>query len=81
MKDKKKENEEEEYEDIESILSILEPPIIFDSAAELALMFENNRTLIHIDFSYNDFKEADCKKLAGGLKWNHNILGAHFVGN
>ena len=55
LKDKKKENEDEEYEDIDNMLSIIEPPVFFDSAAELAQMFETNRSLIHVDFSFNDF--------------------------
>jgi len=63
------------------MLSIIEPPVFFDSAAELAQMFETNRSLIHVDFSFNDFWEKDCKVIAGGLKRNHHILGAHFTGN
>jgi len=63
------------------MLDILKIPIMFDSAQEFSTLFEVNDTLIHVDFSYNNFKTEDCIKLAGGLKRNNKILGAHFTGN
>jgi hypothetical protein len=63
------------------MLEILEVPLQFDSASEFAQVFVMNKTLIHVDFSFNHFKEADCKVLAIGLKQNNLILGAHFTGN
>jgi hypothetical protein len=44
-------------------------------------MFQKNKSLIHIDFSYNSFKAGDCKTMADGLLRNNTILGIHMQGN
>lgn len=44
-------------------------------------MFKENKTLIHIDLSHNNFMEQDCKVIEDGLKENHTIYGIHMVGN
>ena len=44
-------------------------------------MFKENKTLIHVDLSHNNFKTYDCKVIEDGLKENHTIYGIHMVGN
>ena len=34
-----------------------------------------------MDLSFNNFKMPDIQQIGEGLKRNHNILGAHFMGN
>lgn len=48
---------------------------------EWADCFKENKTLIHVDLSHNNFKKTDCKVIAEGLKENHTILGLHMIGN
>jgi hypothetical protein len=43
--------------------------------------FAKNRSLLHLDLSYNLIKEDDCRIMAEGLMKNHHILGLHFQGN
>jgi hypothetical protein len=40
-----------------------------------------NKTLVHLDFSFNQFKINDVQVLGEGLKQNHSILGIHLMGN
>ena len=40
-----------------------------------------NTTLVHVDFSFNNFKEHDIRIIGEGLKENHSILGIHLMGN
>ena len=49
-----------DFDDIESLIQILEPPIQHDVAATFAEMFKTNRSLIHVDLSYNSLKTRDC---------------------
>jgi hypothetical protein len=48
---------------------------------ELANMFKENKTLIHLDLSHNNLKKSDCEVIDEGLKENHTLLGIHMVGN
>ena len=43
--------------------------------------FRQNKTLIHVDFSLNFFKEEESAIIADGLTANKNIYGIHFRGN
>lgn len=40
-----------------------------------------NQTLIHLDFSNNDFAAPEVEIIAEGLKENHSIMGIHMIGN
>lgn len=44
-------------------------------------MFRENKSLIHLDISHNNFKRGDCDLIEEGLKDNHTLLGLHMVGN
>lgn len=44
-------------------------------------MFKENKTLVHMDLSHNNFKKSDCEIIDQGLKENHTLLGIHMVGN
>jgi tRNA A-37 threonylcarbamoyl transferase component Bud32 len=48
---------------------------------DFANMFKENKTLIHVDLSHNNFKKADCMIIDEGLKENHTIFGIHMLGN
>lgn len=45
------------------------------------LCFATNQTLLHVDFSNNDFAAPEIEVIAEGLKENHTILGIHMIGN
>ena len=51
------------------------------SAPEIATAFSTNKTLKHIDLSYNRFSTKECEEIAEGLKSNHHLLGIHLEGN
>eukprot|EP00347_Sterkiella_histriomuscorum_P006493 403352557 len=51
------------------------------SAMQFQKCFQQNKTLIHIDLSHNNFGYQECKILNEGLKVNQNILGIHMLGN
>lgn len=40
-----------------------------------------NKTLVHLDISYNTLKPQDILVLATGLNFNHTIRGLHIYGN
>jgi hypothetical protein len=44
-------------------------------------MFSVNKTLIHVDLSFNNLKSPDVQMMGEGLKVNHTILGIHLMGN
>ena len=44
-------------------------------------MFKENKSLMHIDFSYVGFSQKDIDNLNFGLQHNHHILGIHMIGN
>ncbi len=80
-KKKAKDHDEDDYDDVGPIMNILELPVQYDCGTALKEMFEKNKALIHVDFSYNDFKTEDCKLMAAGLLRNNTILGLHMLGN
>lgn len=43
--------------------------------------FSTNKTLVHLDLSFNNLKSPDVQIMGEGLKANHTILGIHFMGN
>ena len=42
---------------------------------------QENKSLVHLDFSFNGFKADDIALIGEGLKHNHTILGIHMMGN
>jgi len=40
-----------------------------------------NKTLIHVDFSYNNFRPADIAFIGDALMLNHTLLGIHLQGS
>jgi hypothetical protein len=48
---------------------------------EFAQMFKENKTLLHVDLSHNNFKKVDCEIIEEGLKENHTLFGIHMIGN
>jgi hypothetical protein len=50
-------------------------------ALAMKSMFASNKTMIHIDLSYNGFMQDELKVMGEGLKDNHTILGLHMLGN
>lgn len=44
-------------------------------------MFEQNKSLIHLDLSHNGFMDEEIQIMSDGLKENHTILGMHMLGN
>jgi len=51
------------------------------SVEKLSEMFQQNTSLVHVDFSFCDFREEECSELSQGLLKNHTILGIHMAGN
>jgi len=51
------------------------------SADAWANAFIQNKTLIHFDLSFNNFKVGDIRHLGEALKLNHTLLGLHLMGN
>jgi len=51
------------------------------SAYKWAKSLISNKTIIHVDFSFNNFKTADIQVIGEGLKSNHTLLGIHLMGN
>ena len=49
--------------------------------AETCEFLKNNKTLIHLDLSYNCFSFAASKEIAEALENNKTIYGFHFLGN
>eukprot|EP00439_Symbiodinium_sp_Y106_P081675 s107_g20.t2 len=47
----------------------------------LAAIFQDCKTLFHLDLSYNGFDAEDCGILAAGLAKNQTLFGLHLVGN
>lgn len=47
----------------------------------LSRVFQDGKTLFHLDLSYNGIDAEDCAVLAGGLLKNHTLFGIHLVGN
>jgi hypothetical protein len=59
-----------------------ENPDPFTTSADAwANAFVMNKTLIHFDMSYNNFKVGDIRHLGEALKQNHTLLGLHLMGN
>jgi len=40
-----------------------------------------NRTLVHVDISFNGFSTEDMMAIGDGLRENHSLLGFHIEGN
>ena len=51
------------------------------SADAISEAFSVNKTLKHIDLSYNRFSVKECELIAEGLTSNHHLLGIHLEGN
>jgi hypothetical protein len=43
--------------------------------------FFENKTLIHVDISHNNFKKYEVFTIGEGLENNHSIMGIHMIGN
>jgi len=43
--------------------------------------FKKVESLVHLDLSFNGFKEIQSKKISKILNDNHSIFGFHFEGN
>ena len=43
--------------------------------------FKKNKTLIHVDISYNSIRLNDMSMIGESLVQNHTILGIHIMGN
>lgn len=50
-------------------------------ASILGECFKKNKTLLHVDFSGNNFTKDDSSIIAEGLSSNKKIYGVHFSGN
>lgn len=51
------------------------------AAQQWSSAFEQNSSLIHVDFSHNGFDARELRIMGSGLKHNHSILGLHLSGN
>ena len=51
------------------------------SAMKWAKALITNKTLVHLDLSFNNLKTPDIKVIGEGLKLNHTLLGIHLMGN
>ncbi|CDW85738.1 UNKNOWN [Stylonychia lemnae] len=47
----------------------------------LGRYLNNNKSLVHLDLSFNGLNEDDCLQLGEYLKENHTLLGLHMRGN
>jgi hypothetical protein len=47
----------------------------------MSVMFQENKSLTHLDISNNHFSSHDCSAMSVGLKQNHTLLGIHITGN
>ena len=47
----------------------------------IAACLVKNRTLEHLDLSFNNFSKEDTEIIAEGLRSNHRIYGFHYRGN
>ena len=52
-----------------------------NSTAAFAEVLLTNKSLKHLDISYNKFTLSECEILAEALAHNHTILGLHVAGN
>lgn len=52
-----------------------------NSAHKWSQTLRKNRSLIHLDLSFNHYNIPDMQIIGEGLKRNHSILGIHFMGN
>ena len=50
-------------------------------AQAIAQCFLNNKTLEHLDLSFNNFSKEASEIIAAGLEPNRTLLGLHFRGN
>lgn len=54
----------------------------YDDVEKLCkIITDNNRCLVHLDLSYNDYNFAQSKIVQKSLENNHSIFGFHFQGN
>lgn len=51
------------------------------SASKWGKALIDNKTLIHVDFSYNNFRTADVAFIGEALLLNHTLLGIHLDGS
>lgn len=54
---------------------------IDDCLQEINEFFSTNKTLVHLDLSFNYFGFEQSKSISLGLEKNKTIYGFHFVGN
>lgn len=50
-------------------------------AKAFADVFTFNKTLFHLDLSYNNFSADDCRIMGEALRANHTLFGIHLIGN
>ena len=56
-------------------------PLSLDSAQAWSDAFLDNHTLIHLDFSHNNFDSSELSIISQGLNENRTIYGLHIQGN
>lgn len=61
------------------VVEALEPFSV--SAYKWSRAIIDNKSMVHIDFSFNQFKAEDMRIIGEGLKRNHTVLGFHLMGN
>lgn len=44
-------------------------------------MFILNKSIVHLDLSFNGFRKLELLVMNEGLKENHSIMGLHLLGN
>ena len=50
-------------------------------APSIATMLSKNKSLLHVDLSFNNFTLSESKEIGEALKKNRSIYGFHFLGN
>ena len=48
---------------------------------EICTFFQENRVLMHLDISNNQFTDPQAERIAHALRKNNTIYGFHFTGN
>jgi hypothetical protein len=50
-------------------------------AEEICVFFRENKDIVHLDLSLNQFDAEECALLSEAVCENHTIYGLHFAGN
>ena len=54
---------------------------VYDAGESIKMFLWANKHLYHLDLSSNNFRIAECEKIAEGLAENRSVYGFHFEGN